>query len=102
MSVVLKTCLWPVATLCTVPLFIVERQLPGITMAQLVAAQQTIALSARASERDGLRYLRSTFIAPESRCICVFEAPSAEVVRQLNEAANLPLVRIVEAVDLTP
>jgi Protein of unknown function (DUF4242) len=86
-----------------VPLFIVERHVPGITMAELVAAQQAaVAASAPASAARGIRYMRSTFIAPESRCICLFEAPNAEILRELNEAAHLPFVRIVEAVDLTP
>ena len=34
--------------------------------------------------------------------MCLFEAPSAENVRELNETAKIPFTRIVEAEDLTP
>jgi len=32
----------------------------------------------------------------------LFEAPDADRVREVNEAAQLPFTRIVEALDLTP
>lgn len=34
--------------------------------------------------------------------MCLFEANSADTVREVNEAANIPFKRIVEAKDLTP
>ena len=34
--------------------------------------------------------------------MCLFEAPNAETVRELNETAKIPFTRIVEAQDLTP
>jgi hypothetical protein len=49
-----------------------------------------------------MRYIRSTFAPEDGRCMCLFEAATAEDVRRLNEEAKLPYSRIVEALDLTP
>ena len=34
--------------------------------------------------------------------MCLFEADNAEVVKEVNQAAQIPFNRIVEALDLTP
>jgi hypothetical protein len=34
--------------------------------------------------------------------MCLFEAASADAVREVNQTAGLPFTRIVEALDLTP
>jgi hypothetical protein len=34
--------------------------------------------------------------------MCLFEAPNAELVKEVNETAKLPFTRIIEALDLTP
>lgn len=86
------------------PVFMVERDLPGITMEQLAGAQKAAIdtcteLSAKGTR---VRYIRTTFVPGEARCMCLFEAPSAERVREANETAGLPFKRIVEALDLTP
>ncbi len=52
--------------------------------------------------RKNVRYIRSTYIPGESRCLCLFEAPNPELVKEVNDAANIPFTRIVEAADLTP
>ena len=44
-----------------------------------------------------MQYLRSTFLPGEEKCFCLFEGPSAEVVRTANDRAELPYERIVEA-----
>lgn len=49
-----------------------------------------------------VRYIRTTFVPGEERCMCLFEAPSVERVKEANETAGLPFKRIVEALDLTP
>jgi hypothetical protein len=54
------------------------------------------------SQGKPVRYIRSTFVPGDSRCMCLFEAPNAENVRELNETAKIPFTRIVEAEDLTP
>jgi uncharacterized protein DUF4242 len=86
------------------PVYMVERDLKGITSDQLAGAQAAaIATSKRLSTPGAdVRYIRSTFVPGEGRCMCLFEGASAEVVRRVNEEAKLPFTRIVEAQDLTP
>jgi Protein of unknown function (DUF4242) len=86
------------------PVFMADRDLPGITMDQLAAAQKAaIDTSARfTAVGRPVKYLRSTFVPGESHCMCLFEANDAETVRAVNEAAKIPFTRIVEAADLTP
>ena len=84
--------------------YMVERTLAGITNEQLAGAQQAAIASAQKSTTDGtpVRYIRSTFVPGEARCMCLFEAKTADAVRDVNESAGLPFTRIVEALDLTP
>ena len=85
-------------------LYLVDRDIPGVTMDQLVATQQAvIAVSQRFTARgEHVRYIRSIYLPDESRCMCWFEAPSAEAVAEVNEVAKVPFNRIHEAIDLTP
>lgn len=84
--------------------YMVERNLTGITMPELAGAQKSAIATAQRFTADGtpVRYIRSTFVPGEARCMCLFDAASAEDVKKVNEAAELPFVRIVEALDLTP
>jgi len=84
--------------------YMVERDLPGITQEQLAGAQRLAIGGAEKATSTGrpVRYIRSTFVPGEARCMCLFEAASADAVRDVNEAAGLPFTRIVEALDLTP
>ena len=84
--------------------YMVERDLTGITMPQLAGAQQAAIATSRRFTADGtpVRYIRSTFVPGEARCMCLFDATSADDVQKVNEAAQLPYTRIVEALDLTP
>jgi uncharacterized protein DUF4242 len=86
------------------PVYMADRNLPGITMEQLAAAQKAAIQTGKAMTSEGkpVRYIRSTFVPAESRCMCLFEAPNRENVQELNEKANIPFTRIVEAEDLTP
>ena len=86
------------------PVYMVERNLPGITMEQLGGAQQAAISTSQQFTNQGtnVRYIRSTFVPGEAHCMCLFEAPNADAVKQVNEKANLPFTRIVEAMDLTP
>ncbi len=77
--------------------FMVERDLSGISMAALAAAQRAAIARTEGTE---VRYVRSTFAPSDGRCFCLFEGPSADAVQQVNDAAGLPHLRIVPAVDL--
>lgn len=84
--------------------FMVERDLKGIAMEDLAAAQQaaiTKAAEMRAQGED-IVYIRSTFAPEDGRCMCLFDGESKEQVAALNDAAGLPYARVVPALDLTP
>jgi hypothetical protein len=76
------------------PVYMVERDLPGITMEQLAAAQK------KAIQMG--REITATFVPGESKCMCLFEASNPQNVREANERAEIPFTRIVPAEDLTP
>ena len=82
--------------------YMVERDLPGITMEQLGAAQKAAITTSPQFSAEGksVRYLRSTFVPDEAKCMCLFEAGSADLVEQVNRAAQIPFTRVVEALDL--
>ena len=82
--------------------YIVERHLPGITPEQLAAAAGSAKQTAAAMTEEGtpVRYLRSTFVPAEEKCVCLFEGPSADAVKAVNERAQLPYERVVEAAHL--
>ncbi len=77
--------------------FVVERNLKGISMEALAGAQ---AAAIAKSEGGPVSYLRSTFVPEDGRCFCLFEGPSAEAVEAVNTAAGLPYNAITPALDL--
>jgi hypothetical protein len=81
------------------PMYMVERHLPGITSDQLGAAAARAKSTTAEMSRQGtpVRYLRSTFLPKEEKCFCLFEGPSADAVKQANDRAKIPFERIVEA-----
>jgi len=84
--------------------YMVERSLKGVTMDQLGAAQKSAIETGKqmTASRKSVRYIHSTFVPEEARCMCLFEAANPDLVRELNEQAKIPFTRIVEALDLTP
>ncbi len=84
--------------------YMVERNLKGIAMSDLAAAQQLAIRTSNqyAARGTPMRYIRSTFAPEDGRCMCLFEASSAEDVKKLNDEAKLPYLQVVEALDLTP
>jgi hypothetical protein len=84
--------------------YMVDRDLPGISMEQLGDAQRrAIEWSQRyRDEGHNVRYIRSTFVPGEAHCMCLFDAPNADLVAELNDAAEIPYTRVTEALDLTP
>lgn len=84
--------------------YLVERDLPGVTMEQLAAAQKKAIQMGIELTKEGkqVRYIRSTFVPGEHKCMCLFEAPNPENVREANVRGEIPFTRIVPAEDLTP
>lgn len=86
------------------PIYMVERDLPGVTVEDLAAAQKRAIEMGKELTAQGkqVRYIRSTFVPGANKCMCLFEAPNPENVKEANERANIPFTRIVPAMDLTP
>lgn len=84
--------------------YMVERDLKGISMDDLAGAQKAAIATAANMRAAGseVAYLRSTFAPEDGRCMCLFDAASADEVKALNDSAGLPYSRIVPALDLTP
>lgn len=81
--------------------FVVERTMPGLSLDHLAGVHRALAESTRRVSGDGerVRYLRCTFRPDAARCSCVFEANSADLVRRVNEVAQVPFDRIEEAIE---
>jgi hypothetical protein len=82
-------------------MYVVECLLPGTTLETVEALGHAAEKTARSFAAQGrsVRYLRTTFILGESRCQSLFEAANADLVQELNDAAQLPYSRIVLAVE---
>jgi hypothetical protein len=85
------------------PVYMVDRNLNGISMDALAAAQRSAIDTAATMRADGtdVRYLRSTFVPGSGRCLCLFDASDVGAVERLNKAASLPYEEIIEALDLS-
>jgi Protein of unknown function (DUF4242) len=83
------------------PIYLVERDLPGLTRDQFIAAQRAAVQAAARAAANGVpvRYLRGLFVPSEGRSVCVFEGPDAESVRAVNLAAGVPLTHVVEVLE---
>jgi hypothetical protein len=84
--------------------YMVDRDLPGITLEQLAGAQRAAIQTCQQFTANGkpVRYIRSTFVPGDSHCMCLFEATDAALVKEVNEKAKIPYRRVAEALDLTP
>jgi Nickel responsive protein SCO4226-like len=77
------------------PTYLVERYLPGRDREWLEAALARIP-----RQRDGVKYLGSTYVPSDDSCFSRFEAETADDVRDANEVAGVPFARIVAATEL--
>jgi hypothetical protein len=84
-----------------VAMFMVRRTLPALRPEDMAAVHRALAQSAdRLSGGDELvRYLRSTYSPIPALCVCVFEATSMDLVRRVNEVAQVPFDSIDDALD---
>ncbi len=79
--------------------FLVDRTLPGLTAELLAEAHRCLQEAVRRVSGSGeeVRYVRCTYLPEEQRMLCLFEAATADVVRRVNEIAQMPFRRITPA-----
>jgi Protein of unknown function (DUF4242) len=85
-------------------MFVVERYLPAVSPEELAA---TVARDRRAAEditADGIpvRHLLTIHVPSDESCFCLFDAPSADALREAQERWGIGFERIVEAMQLPP
>ena len=84
--------------------FVVKRKLPGITADKLNGAGLRVMTCAEALCTEGteVRWFRSFFLRQTEETHCYFEASDANIVKRLNDRAQIPYVEILEVQEMTP
>jgi len=83
------------------PLFIIERSVPGLTRDQLNEAGRRSA--AVLADMPDVRWIRSYVSDVDVKIYCEYDAPSAEAIREHARRAGLPVDRISEvALEINP
>lgn len=85
-------------------LYLVEHDLQGLSPAQLASVHRALGEAVRREAARGsqIRYVQRIYAPDEHRCLCLFEAAGAEVVRSVNDIAQFPLVRVVAVLSSAP
>jgi hypothetical protein len=86
----------------SVPTYLVERYWPGVTTELLLEALNRVrrVIDEMSAEGMRIRDVSCTLIPGEEVVFSVYDGPSANAVRQLNDRAGIPVSRIVEAVSV--
>ncbi len=74
------------------PLYVAECYIPGLTREQCQACQNAAIAMCQQFTQWGrpVRYVRSLVVPSESRCLCLYEAPDAALVCEVNDAMQIP------------
>ena len=85
-------------------LFVVKRDLPGITpeMLQSAGIRAKSCCTEITEEGQPVRWVRSFFLPETAQTHCYFEGPSRQAVEEANQRANIPFKQVVEVVEMTP
>jgi hypothetical protein len=85
-------------------LFLVEHDLRGLSARQLASVYQALGEAVRrANQRGGqIRYVQRIYAPDEQRCLCLFEAPGPDLVRNVNDIAQFPLARVMAVLSSVP
>jgi hypothetical protein len=81
--------------------YMADCDLPGMTREQLAGSQARIqrACEQAAARGDVVRYLRAIWVPVDGRVMYLFQAPDATAVEAVCRAAEVPFLRVVDAVD---
>lgn len=85
-------------------LFMVEHDLRDLSSWQQSSAHRSLGEAVRRAVRRGgrIRYVQRILIPEESRCLCLFEAAGADLVRNVNDIAQFPLARVLAVTSSAP
>jgi len=84
-----------------VPSYLVEVYLPRSRADEARATAGRARAVAEELSREGrpIRYIRTTFLPDDETCFHLFDAPSAEVVKEASSRAELGPARVVPAIE---
>ncbi len=73
--------------------YLVERYVPSMTQEEVAGAASRLP----GADGDGVRHLWTVLVPDEDTCLSLFEATDVAAVVAVNEQAQFPVARIVEA-----
>ncbi len=79
------------------PLYLIERNFAE----QLEVSPEAAAVITRVNDDIGVRWLYSFLSADKKKTYCLYEAPSAELIREAARRNGLPADVVIEVVELT-
>jgi len=82
--------------------YLVEHYWPGINVEIFRSATERVRTTAESMARDGvpIRFRHSTLVPKDEAAFCVFDAESAELIKELYARAGVRFERIVAAVEV--
>lgn len=85
------------------PMYLVERYWPGVTAGLLRQGLERCrqVIEEMRGQGTDIRDISCTLIPGEEVVFSLYEGPSAQVIRQLNERADVPVSRIVQAIEIS-
>ena len=86
------------------PLYVVKRQLPGVTSDGVHGAGVRVKSCAAEMQGEGcdVHWIRSFYLPGAEQTHCYFEGPSPDAIQDLNERAQIPFIEIAEVLEMTP
>ncbi len=84
--------------------YLADCDLPGMTPEQLANTETRVrrACQRAVAAGEAPRYLRAIWVPGDWRVMYLFQAPDASAVETVCRAAQIPFLRVVEAVEVAP
>lgn len=85
-------------------IYVVKRDLPGITpeMLQSAGLRAKSCCAELTEEGQPVRWIRSFFLPETAQTHCYFEGSSKAAIEEANTRASIPFTEIAEVVEMTP